>query len=109
MGAQLDRASSGGSMSTPVMETTPRAKVYDELLKNAKEPGAPDKKDVAAPDSPAALDFMRSLGVGAVQEWNHALAMQGAVGKWSLETEPGMVRVRNVDSGETLRWKKTEK
>ena len=38
-----------------------------------------------------------------------ALAMQGAVGKWSLETEPGMVRVRNVDSGETLRWKKTEK
>ena len=38
-----------------------------------------------------------------------ALAMQGAVGKWSLEAEPGMVRVRNVDSGETLRWKKTEK
>jgi hypothetical protein len=38
-----------------------------------------------------------------------ALAMRGAVGKWSLEVEPGMVRVRNVDSGETLRWKKTEK
>jgi hypothetical protein len=35
--------------------------------------------------------------------------MRGAVGKWSLEVEPGMVRVRNVDSGETLRWKKTEK
>lgn len=38
-----------------------------------------------------------------------ALAMRGAVGKWSLELEPGMLRVRNVDSGETLRWKKTEK
>lgn len=38
-----------------------------------------------------------------------ALAMRGAVGKWSLEVEPGMIRVRNVDSGETLRWKKTEK
>lgn len=38
-----------------------------------------------------------------------ALAMRGAVGKWSLELEPGTIRVRNVDSGETLRWKKTEK
>ncbi len=38
-----------------------------------------------------------------------ALAMRGAVGKWSLELEPGTIRVRNVDSGETLRWTKTEK
>jgi hypothetical protein len=38
-----------------------------------------------------------------------ALAMRGAIGKWSLEVEPGMIRVKNVDSGETLRWKKTEK
>ena len=38
-----------------------------------------------------------------------ALAMRGAIGKWSLEIEPGTLRVRNVDSGETLRFKKTEK
>ena len=38
-----------------------------------------------------------------------ALAMRGAVGKWSVEVEPGQVRVRNVDSGETLRFKKTSK
>lgn len=38
-----------------------------------------------------------------------ALAMRGAIGKWSLEIEPGTLRVRNVDSGETLRWKKTVK
>lgn len=36
-----------------------------------------------------------------------ALAMRGAVGKWNVEVEPGTVRVRNVDSGETLRFKKT--
>jgi len=38
--------------------------------------------------APAALDFMRSLGVGAVQEWNHALAMQGArllANRWGTE------------------------
>ncbi|HEX4440517.1 MAG TPA: hypothetical protein VH854_10635 [Thermoanaerobaculia bacterium] len=33
-----------------------------------------------------------------------ALAMRGAVGKWSLELEPGNLRIRNVDSGETLRF-----
>jgi len=38
-----------------------------------------------------------------------ALAMRGAIGKWSLEIEPGVLRVHNVDSGETLRWKKTVK
>jgi hypothetical protein len=38
-----------------------------------------------------------------------ALAMRGAVGKWSVETEPGSLRVRNVDSGETLRWKRVGK
>ena len=38
-----------------------------------------------------------------------ALAMRGAIGKWSLEIEPGTLRVKNVDSGETLRFKKIEK
>jgi hypothetical protein len=38
-----------------------------------------------------------------------ALAMRGATGKWSLELEPGNLRVRNVESGETLRFAQTEK
>ncbi len=38
-----------------------------------------------------------------------ATAMRGAVGKWSVEFEPGAIRVHNVDSGETLRFKKTGK
>ena len=33
-----------------------------------------------------------------------ALAMRGAIGKWSLELEPGNLRLRNVESGETLRF-----
>ena len=35
-----------------------------------------------------------------------ALAMRGAVGKWSVEIDPGSIRVRNADSGETLRFRK---
>jgi hypothetical protein len=38
-----------------------------------------------------------------------ALAMRGAVGKWSLELEPGNLRIRNVDSGETLRFQRVGK
>jgi hypothetical protein len=34
-----------------------------------------------------------------------ALAMRGATGKWSVEVEPGSIRVRNTTSGETLRFK----
>jgi hypothetical protein len=33
-----------------------------------------------------------------------ALAMQGAFGKWSLELEPGNLRVQNVETAETLRF-----
>ena len=36
-----------------------------------------------------------------------ARALPGAIGKWTVEVEPGGVRVRNVDSGETLRFAKT--
>lgn len=36
-----------------------------------------------------------------------ALAMRGAIGKWSVDLEPGVLRLRNVDSGETLRFRKT--
>jgi hypothetical protein len=38
-----------------------------------------------------------------------ARAMRGAIGKWSLEVEPGAIRVRNVQTGETLRFKRTGK
>jgi hypothetical protein len=38
-----------------------------------------------------------------------ALAIRGAVGKWSLELEPGNLRLRNVDSGETLRFQRVGK
>jgi len=35
-----------------------------------------------------------------------ALAMRGAIGKWTVEIEPGGIRVRNNASGETLRFRK---
>lgn len=35
-----------------------------------------------------------------------ARALPGAVGRWTVEVEPGGVRVRNVESGETLRFAK---
>src|SRR5262249_23471453 len=38
-----------------------------------------------------------------------ALAMRGAVGKWTVELEPGNMRIRNVTSGETLRFKQIGK
>jgi hypothetical protein len=33
-----------------------------------------------------------------------AQAMPGAVGKWTIEVDPAGIRVRNVESGETLRF-----
>jgi len=38
-----------------------------------------------------------------------ALAMRGAVGKWTVEVEPGGIRIRNTASGETLRFKQVGK
>lgn len=38
-----------------------------------------------------------------------ALAMRGAIGKWSVELEPGNLRFRNVESGETLRFRPAER
>jgi len=38
-----------------------------------------------------------------------ALAIRGAVGKWSLELEPGNLRLQNIDSGETLRFQQVGK
>ena len=38
-----------------------------------------------------------------------AQAMRGAIGKWSLELEPGNLRLRNTESGETLRFRQVGK
>ena len=38
-----------------------------------------------------------------------ALAIRGANGKWSVELEPGNIRLRNAGSGETLRFRQVGK
>jgi hypothetical protein len=38
-----------------------------------------------------------------------ARAIRGALGKWTVEIEPGTMRIRNVKSGETLRFKRVAK
>lgn len=38
-----------------------------------------------------------------------ARAVRGALGKWTIEVEPGSIRIRSVSSGETLRFKKVSK
>ena len=38
-----------------------------------------------------------------------ALAMRGALGKWTVELEPGSIRIRDVKSGETLRFTRVGK
>jgi hypothetical protein len=38
-----------------------------------------------------------------------AMAMRGALGKWTVEIEPGSIRIREVKSGETLRFKRVSK
>ena len=38
-----------------------------------------------------------------------ARAIRGALGKWTLEVEPGSIRIRDVKTGETLRFKRTGK
>jgi hypothetical protein len=35
-----------------------------------------------------------------------ALAIRGAIGKWSFEVEPGSIRIRNSGTGETLRFRR---
>jgi hypothetical protein len=38
-----------------------------------------------------------------------ARAIRGALGKWTIEVDPATLRIRNVKSGETLRFKKVSK
>jgi hypothetical protein len=36
-------------------------------------------------------------------------AIHGVTGKWTIEVEPGAIRLRNVDSGETLRFQRASR
>ncbi len=38
-----------------------------------------------------------------------SMALRGARGKWTVEIEPGSIRVREVKTGETLRFKRVSK
>ena len=38
-----------------------------------------------------------------------ARAIRGALGKWTIEAEPGSMRIRNTKTGETLRFRRVEK
>lgn len=38
-----------------------------------------------------------------------AIAIRGATSKWTVEIEPGMIRLRDARTGETLRFKKVAK
>ena len=38
-----------------------------------------------------------------------ARAIRGALGKWTIDVEPGSIRIRSVSSGETLRFKRLSK
>jgi hypothetical protein len=38
-----------------------------------------------------------------------ARAIRGALGKWTIEVEPGSMRIRNTKTGETLRFRRAEK
>jgi hypothetical protein len=38
-----------------------------------------------------------------------ARAMRGAVGKWTIQTEPGSIRLQEAKSGETLRFRRVSK
>jgi hypothetical protein len=38
-----------------------------------------------------------------------AQAIHGAIGKWTMEVEPGSFRLRNVQSGETLRFQRASR
>ncbi len=38
-----------------------------------------------------------------------ARAIRGALGKWTIQVEPGSLRIRDTKTGETLRFKRVEK
>ncbi len=58
-----------GKAKALVAKGTPRAKVYDEIMKNGKEPPPPEKKDVPPPDANAPWKGAANAKV-IIQEWS---------------------------------------
>ena len=55
---------------------------------------------------------MKPRGDGFVGETlgsSCAIAIRGAVSKWTIETEPGSIRLRDAKTGETLRFQRVAK
>jgi hypothetical protein len=61
----------------------------------------------------AACGFhLKPLGDGFTGETSGsscAVALRGVVGKWTIELEPGGIRLRSVENGETLRFRRVSK
>ena len=58
-----------GKAKALVAKGTPRAKVYDEIMKEGKEPPPPEKKDVPPPDANAPWKGAANAKV-IIQEWS---------------------------------------
>jgi hypothetical protein len=74
---------------------------------------SPDATRFSESEANAACGFtLRALGDGFSGEAPIsacAFALRGGTGKWSIELEPGTIRLRNVVSGETLRFRRQGK
>jgi hypothetical protein len=46
---------------------------------------------------------------GETSDASCTFALRGARGKWSVEVEPGSIRLRETTTGETLRFQRTGK
>ena len=71
---------------------------------------SPDATRFSESEANAACGFsLRAQGdgfTGEVPVSACAFALRGGTGKWSIEIEPGTIRLRNVVTGETLRFRK---
>ncbi|HYT32564.1 MAG TPA: hypothetical protein VEO37_08225 [Thermoanaerobaculia bacterium] len=74
---------------------------------------SPDATRFSESEANAACGFtLRAQGDGFSGETTPsvcAVALRGGTGKWSIELEPGTIRLRNVVSGETLRFRRQGK
>jgi hypothetical protein len=74
---------------------------------------SPDATRFSENEANAACGFtLRAQGDGFSGETTVsacAFALRGGTGKWSIELEPGTIRLRNVASGETLRFRRQGK
>jgi len=74
---------------------------------------SPDATRFSESEANAACGFnLRAAGDGFSGELPVsacAFALRGGTGKWSIDLEPGSIRLRNVASGETLRFRRQGK